>query len=61
MDMMTAFALVVLAATVFALAAGISSMVADGEVAHHRSEEWMVARVIAQGVALLFVALASLA
>lgn len=61
MDMMTAFVLVALAATVFALTAGISSMVVDGEVAHHRSEEWMVARVIAQGAALLFVALASLA
>jgi hypothetical protein len=55
MDMMTAFALVALAATVFALVAGISSMAGDGEIAHLRSEEWMVARVVAQGIAVLFV------
>ena len=61
MDMMTAFALVAMAATVFALVAGISSMTVDGEVARHRSEEWMVARVAAQGAALLFVLIALLA
>lgn len=55
MDMMTAFALVALAATVFSLVAGISSMAIDGEVAHRRSEEWMVARVVSQGIAVLFV------
>ena len=55
MDMMTAFALVALAATVFSLVAGISSMTVDGAVARHRSEEWMIARVLSQGVAVLFV------
>jgi hypothetical protein len=55
MDMMTAFALVALAATVFSLVGGISSMAVDGEVGHLRSEQWMVARVLAQAVAVLFV------
>lgn len=55
MDMMTAFALIALAATVFSLVAGISSMAVDGEVARLRSEQWMVARVLAQGIAVLFV------
>jgi hypothetical protein len=55
MDMMTAFALIALAATVFALVAGISSMAVDGEVGHLRSEQWMVARVLAQAIAVLFV------
>lgn len=55
MDMMTVFALVALAATVFTLVAGISAMAVDGEIAHHRSEEWMIARVVAQGITVLFV------
>ena len=55
MDMMTAFAVVALVATVFSLVGGISSMAIDGTVGRLRSEEWMVARVVSQGIAVLFV------
>ena len=61
MDIMIALALAAMAATVVALVAGISSMAINGEIAHHTSGEWMIARVTAQGAALLFVALAQLA
>jgi len=52
--------LVVLAtlAVIVSLAAGISSMVQDGEVAHRRSEQWMTWRVGLQAAAVLLLLIA---
>lgn len=58
---MSLFTVVVLAtvlATVVALGAGISSMVADRQVAHADSVHWMVRRVEFQAVAILVLLLA---
>lgn len=58
---MSLFTVVVLAAmfaTVVALATGISSMVADRQVAHADSVHWMVRRVEFQAVAILLLLLA---
>lgn len=56
MDLATLFVLVAAAATVAALAAGISSMPA-GEIAHHKSGEWMIARVGLQAATILLLLL----
>jgi hypothetical protein len=58
---MNVFTFVVLAAvvaTVIALISGVSSMVADGEVAHCDSKHWMVRRVEFQAIAFLMVLVA---
>lgn len=52
MDFMTGMVLAATVLTVAALGAGVSAMASDGEVAHHDSKEWMVARVVAQGMTL---------
>ena len=45
-------------ATVVALIAGIGSMVKDGEIGHHTSEQWMAARVGLQAGAISLLAFA---
>jgi hypothetical protein len=60
MDPITAAALAGVLLTVAVLAAGISSMATDGEVAHRSSGEWMVARVAIQGLTLILLLAASL-
>lgn len=57
MDFMTVMVLAATLLTVAALAAGVSAMARDGEVAHRKSGEWMIARVSLQGIALLLVLL----
>jgi hypothetical protein len=42
------------------LASGIYSMAHDGEVAHLRSAQWMVWRVVLQGAAFLLILFALL-
>jgi len=60
MSMLTVLVLAALLATIGSLLAGISSMATDGEVAHLRSEQWMVRRVEFQALALLLILLALL-
>jgi hypothetical protein len=45
-------------AVLASLASGIYSMAHDGEVAHLRSAQWMVWRVVFQGAAFLLILLA---
>lgn len=53
MSLFTAVVLATMFATVVALATGISSMVADRQVAHADSVHWMIRRVEFQAVAIL--------
>lgn len=58
---MSFFAVVVVAAmlaTIIALATGLSSMVANHQVAHADSVHWMIRRVEFQAVAILLVLIA---
>jgi hypothetical protein len=61
MDLITAMILVAAFLTLAALAGGVSAMVTDGEIAHHRSGEWMFARVGAQGLTLFLLWLSQVA
>lgn len=58
MNMMTAFVLAAMLATVGSLVGGISSMATDSKVGHLSSVEWMGARVGFQALALLLIVLA---
>ncbi|HXF65827.1 MAG TPA: HIG1 domain-containing protein [Burkholderiales bacterium] len=58
MDSLTVLVLVAALMTLAVLAAGVSSMASDGAVLHRTSGQWMIARVVAQGTALLLIALA---
>lgn len=60
MGIWTIFILLALAATIYSLTCGISSMVIDGDVQHASSETWMWRRVGFQAVtaALVIAALA---
>jgi hypothetical protein len=51
MTFMTAMVLVAAALVALSLGMGVASMANGGEVAHHSSGEWMVARVGLQAVA----------
>ena len=51
---------IVILATVYSLAAGVAAMIADGEVGHHTSLQWMVRRVAFQAIAVVFVLVALL-
>jgi len=53
MRFLTLILFVATAATVGALALGISSMVRDGEVGQFDSEHWMAVRIFLQGIAVL--------
>jgi hypothetical protein len=57
MYLVTVVLVVALAATLFSLVGGMSSMVARGEVGHHTSEQWMVMRIVSQAVAVAMVLL----
>jgi hypothetical protein len=58
MSFFTVLVLATLLATVAALATGISSMVADRQVAHADSVHWMARRVEFQAVAILLLLVA---
>ncbi len=58
MKIITLLVIAAVLATVVALIAGVSSMVKDGEVAHHTSEQWMAARVGLQAGAIALLAFA---
>jgi len=45
-------------AVMAALASGLYSMAHDGEVAHQTSAQWMIWRVVLQGVAVLLISFA---
>lgn len=45
MSLWTVFILLALAATIYSLVCGVSSMVVNGEVAHAQGETWMWRRV----------------
>lgn len=60
MDLPTLAMVAVIFATLYSLAAGISAMIADGDVGRHSSLQWMVRRVAFQAVAILFVLIALL-
>jgi hypothetical protein len=60
MSLWTLFILAALAATIYSLVCGITSMAVNGEVAHVPGEQWMWRRVGFQAatVALVLVAIA---
>lgn len=58
MDSLSVVVLTAVLVTLAVLAAGLSSMATDGPVLKRTSGQWMIARVAAQGTALLLVALA---
>ncbi len=60
MDILTLFIMIAVAATVVSLASGIFSMVADHEIGHKNSLDWMKWRVGAQAVAFVLILLALL-
>lgn len=49
-----------MAATVYSLVCGVSSMVSGKEVLHHSSEQWMMRRIGFQALALVLLMLAVL-
>ena len=57
MNLMTVFVIVAMLLVIASLAGGITSMVQDGEVGHHRSEQWMNLRVAFQALAVLLLLL----
>jgi hypothetical protein len=58
MSFFTAVVLATMLATFVALATGISSMVADRQIAHADSVHWMARRVEFQAVAILLLLIA---
>lgn len=58
MNVLTLLILLAAAATVVSLASGIFAMGKGGDVAHHNSTEWMVSRLVFQGIALLLMVIA---
>ena len=58
MSMFSVVVIAAVAATLFALVSGISSMAVNGEVGHQDSAHWMVRRVEFQALAVLLVLLA---
>ena len=58
MNMMTAFVLAAMFATIGSLVAGITSMATGHEVAHLSSAQWMGRRVGFQALALLLIVIA---
>ncbi len=58
MNALTAVVLLALVATVVALGTGIISMARGGEFDHQHSEQFMISRVVFQGVALVALLLA---
>lgn len=60
MTFMTAMVLVAAALVALSLGMGVASMAKGGEIAHHSSGEWMVARVALQAVALALLLLSLL-
>ncbi len=58
MDAMKILVVLAVLAVIVSLAAGISSMVSDGEVAHRRSEQWMTWRVGLQAAAVVLLLIA---
>jgi hypothetical protein len=57
MYLVTVVLVVALAATLFSLIGGLSSMVSHGEAGHHTSEQWMIMRVAFQALAVAMVLL----
>lgn len=60
MSLMTLAILVAVAATVYSLIGGVTSMVAGGEAGRHSSEQWMIRRVAFQALALVLLVIAAL-
>ncbi|MDH5536576.1 MAG: twin transmembrane helix small protein [Betaproteobacteria bacterium] len=58
MDAMKILVILAVLAVIGSLAAGISSMVTGGEVAHRRSEQWMTWRVGLQAAAVVLLIIA---
>jgi len=61
MSLLTIFIVLALAATIYSLIGGISTMTVDGEVGHASGEKWMFRRVGFQALtaALVLLALAT--
>ena len=58
MSFFTFAVLAAVLATIVALVSGITSMARNGEVGHLSSGQWMVRRVLFQGIALVLVLVA---
>lgn len=60
MNIMTFFVVVAAACVLGSLVLGVASMASHGEIAHHNSDQWMMARVGFQGLALALILIALL-
>ena len=60
MSLLMVAILLAVAATVYSLIGGMSSMVARGEAGHRSSEQWMIRRVAFQALAVALLLLAML-
>lgn len=60
MSLLTLAIVLAVAATVYSLACGVTSMMIGGEVRHHNSEQWMIRRVAFQALAVALLLLALL-
>jgi hypothetical protein len=58
MNILTVAVLLAMLATIASFVSGIASMAYDGEVAHRKSEDWMIWRVALQGATVLLLLLA---
>jgi fatty acid desaturase len=60
MNMFTLFVLLAVAATIYSVVCGISSMAVGHDIGHRSSAQWMNLRVVFQGIALILILLALL-
>lgn len=58
MDLMTIAVFGLLAATVFSLIGGVSTMATGHEIRHHSGEQWMILRIGFQALAVVFLLVA---
>lgn len=58
MSLLTVAIVLAVAATVYSLIGGMTSMVAKGEAGHRSSEQWMIRRVAFQALAVILLLLA---
>jgi Hypoxia induced protein conserved region len=58
MSLLTVAIVLAVAATVYSLIGGMTSMVAKGEAGHHTSNQWMIRRVAFQALAVILLLLA---
>lgn len=61
MSPLTVAIVLAIAAAIYSLACGVSSMATGKDIAHHTSEEWMIRRIAFQALAVVLLLLGMLA